>query len=36
MLREADFDVGEIDLLITESTYSQTEQKPENNQKRTN
>ena len=28
MLREADFDVGEIDLLITESTYSQTEQKP--------
>ncbi len=28
MLREADLDVGEIDLLITESTYSQTEQKP--------
>jgi putative mRNA 3-end processing factor len=28
MLREADFDFGEIDLLITESTYSQTEQKP--------
>ncbi len=28
MLREADFDIGEIDLLITESTYSQTEQKP--------
>ena len=28
MLREADFDVGEVDLLITESTYSQTEQKP--------
>ena len=24
MLREADFDIGEIDLLITESTYSQT------------
>ena len=28
MLREADLDVGEIDLLITESTYSQTKQKP--------
>ena len=28
MLREADFDFGEIDLLITESTYSQTDQKP--------
>jgi len=28
MLREADLDVGEIDLLITESTYSQTEQIP--------
>ena len=28
MLREADLDVGEIDLLITESTYSQTEQPP--------
>ena len=28
MLREADFDIGEIDFLITESTYSQTEQKP--------
>ena len=28
MLREADFDFGEIDLLITESTYSQTEQTP--------
>ena len=28
MLREADFDIGEIDLLITESTYSQAEQKP--------
>ena len=28
MLHEADFDIGEIDLLITESTYSQTEQKP--------
>ena len=26
MLREADLDIGEIDLLITESTYSQTEQ----------
>ena len=26
MLREADSDIGEIDLLITESTYSQTEQ----------
>lgn len=28
MLREADLDVGEIDLLITESTYSQTDQMP--------
>ena len=28
MLREADLDIGELDLLITESTYSQTEQKP--------
>jgi len=28
MLREADLDVGEIDMLITESTYSQTEQIP--------
>ena len=28
MLREADLDVGEIDLLITESTYSQTAQTP--------
>ncbi len=28
MLREADLDVGEIDLLITESTYSQTKQPP--------
>ena len=28
MLREADLDIGEIDFLITESTYSQTEQKP--------
>lgn len=28
MLREADLDVGEIDLLITESTYSQTSQMP--------
>ena len=28
MLPEADLDVGEIDLLITESTYSQTEQMP--------
>ena len=28
MLREADLDVGDIDLLITESTYSQTEQIP--------
>ena len=30
MLREADFDFDEIDLLITESTYSQTEQMPRN------
>ena len=28
MLREADLDIGEIDLLITESTYSQNAQKP--------
>ena len=28
MLKEADLDIGEIDLVITESTYSQTEQKP--------
>lgn len=28
MLNEADLDVGEIDLLITESTYSQTAQPP--------
>ncbi|MFB5648685.1 MAG: MBL fold metallo-hydrolase, partial [Candidatus Nitrosomaritimum aestuariumsis] len=28
MLREADLDIGEIDLLIMESTYSQTEQTP--------
>lgn len=28
MLRKADLDVGELDLLITESTYSQTEQMP--------
>jgi len=28
MLREADLDVGDIDLLVIESTYSQTEQKP--------
>ena len=28
MLREADLDIGEIDLLIIESTYSQTEQTP--------
>ena len=28
MLKEADLDIGEIDLLITESTYSQTEQIP--------
>ena len=28
MLREADLDVGPIDMLITESTYSQTEQIP--------
>lgn len=28
MLREADLDIGEIDLMITESTYSQTEQMP--------
>ena len=30
MLREADFDFDEIDLLIMESTYSQTEQMPRN------
>ncbi len=28
MLRNADLDVGEIDMLITESTYSQTKQSP--------
>ncbi len=28
MLREMDLDIGEIDLLITESTYYKTEQKP--------
>jgi len=28
MLREADLDVGDIDMLITESTYSQTDQTP--------
>lgn len=28
MLREMDLDIGDIDLLITESTYSQTEQMP--------
>ncbi|TLX94116.1 MAG: MBL fold metallo-hydrolase [Thaumarchaeota archaeon] len=28
MLREADLDFGEIDLIITESTYSQTDQMP--------
>lgn len=28
MLPKADLDIGEIDLLITESTYSQTEQNP--------
>ena len=28
MLREADLDIGDIDLLITESTYSQTKQIP--------
>lgn len=28
MLRKADLDVGEVDMLITESTYSQTEQSP--------
>lgn len=30
MVREADFDFDEIDLLIMESTYSQTEQTPRN------
>jgi len=30
MLREADLDFGEIDLIITESTYSQTNQMPRN------
>lgn len=30
MVREADFDFDEIDLLIMESTYSQTEQAPRN------
>ncbi len=28
MLREMDLDIGEVDLLITESTYAKTEQKP--------
>ncbi|AFS81533.1 beta-lactamase domain-containing protein [Candidatus Nitrosopumilus koreensis AR1] len=28
MLREMDLDIGEIDMLITESTYAKTEQKP--------
>ncbi len=28
MLREMDLDIGEIDLLITESTYAKTKQKP--------
>ena len=28
MLREMDTDIGEIDLLITESTYAKTEQIP--------
>ena len=28
MLKEADLDIGKIDLVITESTYSQTEQMP--------
>ena len=28
MLREMDLEIGEIDLLITESTYAKTEQKP--------
>ncbi len=28
MLREMDIDIGEIDMLITESTYAKTEQKP--------
>ncbi|MEK0348566.1 MAG: MBL fold metallo-hydrolase [Nitrosopumilus sp.] len=28
MIREMDLDIGEIDLLITESTYAKTEQKP--------
>ena len=30
MLREADLDFGEVDLVITESTYSQTNQMPRN------
>jgi len=30
MLRDADLDFGEIDLIITESTYSQTNQMPRN------
>jgi putative mRNA 3-end processing factor len=34
MLREADLDIGDIDLLIIESTYSQTEQKPRNESER--
>ena len=28
MLREMDLDIGEVDMLITESTYAKTEQKP--------
>lgn len=34
MLREADLDIGEIDLLITESTYSQTVQPPRSESER--
>lgn len=34
MLNEADLDVGEIDLLITESTYSQTAQPPRSESER--
>jgi len=30
MLPKADFDIGDIDVLITESTYSQTDQMPRN------
>ena len=33
MLREMDTDIGEIDLLITESTYAKTQQIPRKNQK---